>query len=42
MPKIILTTTTNDDVFEPEPALSDQFGLLIIIEYGDFELVVVR
>lgn len=41
LPEIVLTAAGDDDVAQVDPCLSDQFCLLVVIEDGDFELVVV-
>lgn len=41
LPEIVLATTGDDDVAQVDPCLSNQFCLLVVVEDGDFELVIV-
>lgn len=41
MPTVALTAAGQDDVLEVDPCLADELGLLVVVEDGDFELVVI-
>lgn len=41
MPVVALTTAWDENVSEIDPCLANQLALLVVVEYGYFELVVV-
>jgi hypothetical protein len=41
MPKIVLTAARHDYFGEVEPGFANEVGLLVVVEYGAFELIVV-
>jgi hypothetical protein len=41
MPDVALAAAGLDDVADVDPCLADELGLLVVVEDGDFELVVV-
>ena len=41
MPEIICPSTRYHYLFESHPSLSDEFGLFVVVEHRDFQLVVV-
>lgn len=42
VPLIALPATADDDVLEVYPRLANEVGLFVVVEHGNFELVVVR
>lgn len=41
MPEIVLSTSSNNNLVKWYPTFSNKLSLLVIIEHGDFETVVV-
>lgn len=41
MPNVTLTSTRLDDLLKPHPCLANELGLLVVVEYGDLETVIV-
>ena len=41
MPNIILSSTRNDHLLQIDPSLANNLSLLVIVEYRNFELIVV-
>jgi len=41
VPRIALSSACHDDFCEADPGLADEFSLLVVVEDGHFEIVVV-
>lgn len=41
MPLIVLAATGNDNVSQVDPGLADDVCLFVVVENGDFELVII-